>query len=154
MKTLLTTALCALITVTCFAADITPVTWIHTASGKEVFVAAYWSEQFPNRQASASRHLIFMCFKTTWQGYTQAQRDWVTNVIGGLLAGSARLSRANLDTWVAVAAARGITFIPLGPSPEHATVATALYFVICPVGKSAVQALTWLGLEPPSSEEI
>jgi len=151
MKTLLT-ALCALIAVNCFAANLAPVTWIHTASGKDVFVAAYWTEQFPDREASASRHLLFVCFKATWNGYTAAQKTWVKDGITGLLDGSHHLSRANLDTWVAAAASRGITFIPLGPSPEKATNANALYFVICPVGKSAVQALNWLGLEPPEDE--
>ena len=142
------------IALSCMAGILKPVTWIHTASGQDVYVAAFWSEQFPNRQASASRHLMFVCFRSTWQGYTQAQRDWVTNGIGGLLDGSYRLSRANLDIWVSVAASRGITFVPLGPSPEKATDATALYFIICPIGKTAVQALTWLGLEPQPSEDL
>ena len=139
--------------VNCGASDLEPVTWIHAATSNDVYVAAYWSEQFPDRQASASRHLLFLCFKTTWQGYTQAQRDWIKGGIGDLLSGAKHLSRANLDAWVTPAANQGITFIPLGPAREPATNPNALYLIICPVGKSAVQALTWLGIEPPESEE-
>ena len=126
-----------------------PEIWTHTGTGKDVYVNAFHSSQFPNKEASGSRHLLFMCFKTTWQGYTQDQRDWIKGGIADLLDGTKRLSRTNLDAWVTPAASRGITFIPLGPTAEPATNPNALYFVICPVGKTAVQALTWLGLESP-----
>ena len=78
------------------AADLAPVSWTHTASGTEVYVAAFWLTQFP-RRAETEKHLLIAVPKPTWQGMTDTQRTRFHGFIRNALAGDIEMSKAEVQ---------------------------------------------------------
>jgi len=134
------------------AFDLAPVTWIHTATSNEVYVAAYWWTQFPNRADADGRHLCIAVPKTTWQGWGATKRAELRTAIGKLLSGQVRLSRANLPTWKTRLDNAGITAQLVMPG-DTPTVGAKLYIIVCAKGEQAAARLRSFGLEPPVEEE-
>ena len=100
MKTLLTTLCILALAATVHAGDIAPVTYTHTASGQDVFVACYWvGSQFPNKESLSEKHLIIAVLKTTWQSMGNGKQTIIRNGIGKLLRGEVRLTKAKMQAW-------------------------------------------------------
>jgi len=99
MKTTLTFATIAaaiLFGISAHAADIVPVTYKHTATGQDVFVACYWAKQFP-RFAESEKHLLLACLKTTWQNADPAKRNVILTAIRRFLSGDEPVTKAKIQ---------------------------------------------------------
>ena len=97
LYTMLTTLLLA---ATVNASDLTPVTWIHEASGTEIYVACYWlHDQFPDRDVLAEKHLLLAVRKSTWQDLSNQKQAKIRTAIRKLLRGEVRLTKAKIQAW-------------------------------------------------------
>ena len=89
--------LAVMVSALCRAGDIDPVTWIHTASGAEVFVACYWASQFPRFEGS-EKHLLIACPKATWNNASPTKRNKVLTAIRRYLNNDDPVNAATLAT--------------------------------------------------------
>ena len=100
MKTLLTTLAILAIAATVHAGDIAPVTYTHTATSNDVFVACYWvGAQFPDKDELSEKYLLLAIRKTTWQDTDNGKQTIIRNGIGKLLRGEVKLTKAKMQAW-------------------------------------------------------
>ena len=122
-----------------------PVTMVHQPSGTPVYVAAFWWQQFPNRDDSECRHLVLAVPVATWNNWGVAKRDVLLNGLTRLLNGEARATRANVATWVAALNAGGIATDVVLPG-EMPSLGARLFIIVVPDGQAPKARLAELGV--------
>jgi len=146
-RLILALLLITLSTLPVYAQTLAPVTWIHTNTSTEVYVASYWWQQFPDRADADGRHLAFVVPVSVWDGWGAAKRQALRGNIDKLLNGTVRVTRANLATWKGLLEAAGITVDLVLPG-EMPAIGAKLYVIVCAKGERAAARLRELGLEP------
>ena len=92
------------------AEDISPVVWVHTNSGTEIFVSCFWASQFSDRDDLEEKHLIIAVRKDTWQDLDNLKQAVIRTAIGKLLRGEVRLTKAKMQEWRELLADNNIRF--------------------------------------------
>ena len=75
------------------------VTWVHTATGQDVYVTCFWIQQFSDREALAEKHLLIAVRKTTWDDLANEKQAKIRTAINKLLAGEVRLTKEQMQIW-------------------------------------------------------
>lgn len=82
-----------------YATDIAPVTWYDAASN-EVYVACYWSKQFPAWD-HVDKHLIIMIPKASWTNAPVANRQLFLTRLRQCLAGEIEVNNRKIEQFLA-----------------------------------------------------
>ena len=124
-----------------------------TSTTNNVYIFAFhWSQQFPNRNVSEGRSLMFMCPVVYWKSWGTTKKIKMVAAVTKLLSGEVRLTKANLVIWKQRLVDAGIVVELVLPG-DRPVVGMKLYIVVVGTKEIVSGRIDSFGLKQPILKE-